>query len=146
VRPARLLLPLTALLALLTACSSGDQVAEADNAAAPSPSASSAASASPASPAAPSVSPSAAPEAAAEPATVTIADFAYDVPASVAPGAQVQIVNEDREAHTFTLADGGPSVVVQGGASGTVTAPDLPGTYGVVCDFHGNMTAELVVA
>ena len=81
-----------------------------------------------------------------EPAGITIEDFDYDVPASVPPGAQVQLTNQDSEAHTVTLKNGGPSVVVQGGATTTLTAPAEAGTYSIVCDFHGNMSAELVVA
>jgi len=144
-RPARLLLVLGVTALLATGCSSGEDSAApatttdtaAPTAAAepPAPSASADATA-PASPAA---------EAPAEAVTITISEFEYDVPESVPAGSEVEVVNQDREAHTVTLADGGPSVVVQGGATKTFTAP-AAGSYGIVCQFHGSMTAELVVA
>lgn len=81
----------------------------------------------------------------AEAPTITITGFEYDVPASVRAGTEVQVVNEDREAHTVTLSGGGPSVVVPGGATATLTAPAEAGSYRVGCQFHGGMTAELVV-
>jgi plastocyanin len=79
-------------------------------------------------------------------AGITIEGFDYRVPGAVEPGADVQVTNNDSEAHTVTLESAGPSVVVQGGSTTTFTAPADPGTYSIVCDFHGGMTAELVVA
>jgi plastocyanin len=78
-------------------------------------------------------------------AVVTISDFAYDVPDSVAAGSQITVVNEDREAHTFTLRGTDVDLVLQGGQTATVTVPGEAGTYEVVCAFHGSMTSELVV-
>ena len=103
----------------------------------------------------PSAAPPAAPTAAAPTATtptpttptatVTIQGFAYVVPASVAPGEALDLVNRDGEAHTFTIK-GSPPVVVPGRGTATAKAPARAGTYTVVCDFHGGMTAQLVVA
>ena len=140
-RPARLLLVLGAAALLATGCSSGEDVAAPGvTTGTAAPTAAAEPSAPPASTDTPApVSP------AAEAVTITISEFEYDVPESVPAGSEVEVVNEDREAHTFTLADGGPSVVVQGGATETVTAPSA-GSYGIVCDFHGSMTADLVVA
>jgi len=140
-RPARLLLVLGAAALLATGCSSGEDSAAPGTAA---PTAAAEPSAPPAStdataPASPAA------EAPAEAVTITISEFEYAVPESVPAGSEVEVINEDREAHTLTLADGGPSVVIQGGAKETFTAP-AAGSYRIVCDFHGSMTAELVVA
>lgn len=82
----------------------------------------------------------------AEPAVITIKDFEFTGPATVAPGATVMVVNEDTASHTAT-SDAGDfdEVVVEGGAEGTFTAPSEPGEYPYVCDFHPDMTATLVV-
>ena len=140
--PLRLLLPAVALV-LLAACSNAEQ--ESTTTATPESTRSTAPSASPtpsatAAPATPSST------ATAQSATITIADFDYAVPPSVAAGAQVQVVNDDGEALTVTIR-GGPSIVVPPrGAMMTFRAPAEAGTYDIVCDFHGNMTAQLVVA
>ena len=148
----RLLLPVAAVVLLAAACSSADDGAASarPTAPAPSPSASASQEAAP-SPeeAAPTTPAAAAPTeaAAAPPATVTIAGFDYSVPPSVPAGAELKVTNEDREAHTFTLSGGGGvQVVVPGGATVSVTAPAKAGRYPIVCDFHGGMTADLVVA
>ena len=144
-RPAHLLAPLALVAVLTTACGSTDEgTAALDPAASPSTSVTAPTPSSP-SPASAEVSaPSSAP-AGAEPVTVTISGFEYGVPDSVPAGAELTVVNEDAEAHTFTVRDG-ESVVVQGGMTATVAAPAAAGTYEVICDFHGGMTATLVVA
>ncbi|GAA2502726.1 cupredoxin domain-containing protein [Terrabacter carboxydivorans] len=76
---------------------------------------------------------------------ISIADFAYTVPASVAPGAKITIRNSDSQAHTVTSQDGGFDVKVDPGATATMTAPTKPGSYKFVCRFHGNMSGTLVV-
>ncbi len=78
-------------------------------------------------------------------ALITIKNFAYTVPASVKAGSTVMVKNADGTAHTVTLK-GLPGLVVQPGATATLTAPAKPGTYAITCDFHGNMKADLVVA
>ena len=145
VRP-RLLVGLAAVVLLTTACSGSGT---APTAAAPTASGSGtpAAGGEPTS-AAPTTAPSAGPAAAApSPApTITIAGFDYDVPASVEAGGQVQVVNEDAEAHTVTLRGAGAPLVVQPGSTATLTAPSRAGSWEIVCDFHAGMTATLVVA
>jgi len=140
-RPARLLLVLGAAALLATGCSSGE------DSAAPVTSTDTAVPTAAAEPSGPPASADAtAPaSAAAKAVTIPISEFEYDVPESIPAGSEVEVVNEDREAHTLTLSDGGPSVVIQGGATETFTAP-AAGSYGIVCDFHGSMTAQLVVA
>ena len=135
------LLPLVATVVLLTACSSSEQPAT--TAATPESTRSTAPSTTPAPSAPPAPATSA--SAATAQATITIRDFDYAVPASITAGAQVKVVNDDGEAHTLTIR-GGPSIVVPPrGASMTFDAPAEAGTYDIVCDFHGNMTAQLVV-
>jgi plastocyanin len=129
---------------LTTACGSADEATAAlDPAASPATSATAPTPSSPSPTSAEVSAPSSAP-AVAEPATITISSFEYGVPDSVPAGAELAVVNEDAEAHTFTVRDG-ESVVVQGGMTVTVAAPAAAGLYEVVCDFHGGMTATLVV-
>ena len=146
----RLLLPVVTL-ALLTACSSSEQAttttatprSPTSTAPSTSPAPSASAAPAPSASAAPTTSASAG---TAQGATITIESFEYAVPPSVGAGAQVEVVNNDGEAHTLTIR-GGPSIVVPPrGSTMTFTAPANAGTYDIVCDFHGNMTAQLVVA
>ena len=140
-RPTRLLVALAGPL-LLAACSSSDESTAAPPAAASPP-----ATAPVTSSAAPST-PTAQPPATKTPAaTVTIEDFEYQVPKSVPAGTPLMVLNKDNEAHTLTLGgDADVQVVVQSGKTVTITAPTKTGSYPVVCDFHGDMTSELVVA
>ena len=78
-------------------------------------------------------------------AVISITDFEFTVPASVAPGAQVTIKNGDSQAHTVTSKTGGFDVKVDPDGTATLTAPSEPGNYPFVCSFHGNMTSTLVV-
>ena len=139
-RPARLLVALAAL-ALLAACSSSD-----GSTAAP-PTTSSPPATAPVTPSAAPSTPSAQPSATkAEAATVTIEGFEYQVPKSVPAGTPLMVLNKDSEAHTLTLGgDADVQVVIQGGKTVTITAPSKAGAYPVVCDFHGDMTSEVVV-
>ena len=82
----------------------------------------------------------------AEEVVITISDFAFDVPESVPPGAQVTVVNEDSSFHTVTADDGTFDVGARNGEPVTFTAPDEPGEYPFHCTPHPNMTATLVVA
>lgn len=102
-----------------------------------------------------SASSSGSPSSSAEPSTstskaaaapvISIADFAFKVPTSVAPGAKITIKNGDSEAHTVTSQDGGFDVKVDPGSSVTLTAPLKPGSYKFVCTFHASMSGTLVV-
>lgn len=84
-------------------------------------------------------------EAPAEERVITISDFAFDVPATVPPGAEVTVVNEDSSFHTVTAADGAFDVDAPGGETVTFTAPDEPGEYAFSCTPHPQMTATLTV-
>ena len=78
-------------------------------------------------------------------AVISIAAFAFTVPTSVAPGAQIIIKNGDSQAHTVTSKTGGFDVKVDPDGMATLTAPSKPGSYPFDCSFHGNMTSTLVV-
>ena len=77
---------------------------------------------------------------------ITIQDFSFAVPDSVAPGAKITVQNEDDTAHTVT-ADTGNAFDVKAPGSGTVTftAPAAPDTYKFHCAYHSNMHGTLVV-
>ncbi|GAB2767059.1 hypothetical protein GCM10027039_30460 [Terrabacter koreensis] len=92
-----------------------------------------------------SAEPSTSPSKAVAAPVISIADFAYKVPTSVAPGATITIKNGDSEAHTVTSQDGGFDVKIDPGSSATVTAPLKPGSYKFVCTFHASMSGTLVV-
>ena len=80
------------------------------------------------------------------PAMIHISSFKYAVPASVAPGATVSVMNMDGENHTVT-ADSGNAFDVKATAGTTVTftAPTKPGRYPFHCTYHSNMHGVLVV-
>ncbi|MGY4541763.1 plastocyanin [Arthrobacter sp. UYNi723] len=97
-------------------------------------------------PATSSAAPSADGSAQAGEAVITIRDFAYEVPASVKPGATVTVTNADSAPHTLTAKDkGGFDIEVPGGATAIFQAPDAPSEYGIICSFHPQMTGTLVV-
>lgn len=83
---------------------------------------------------------------AAEEVVITISNFTFDVPDTIAPGTQVTIRNEDRVGHTVTSdEDGLFDVLVGGGQEATFTVPDQPGEYPFFCRPHPNMVATLVI-
>jgi plastocyanin len=79
--------------------------------------------------------------------TITIKDFAYGDPLTVAPGSTVAVTNMDTAAHTVT-ADGGAVFDAQvkgSGGTATFTAPTQPGSYPYHCTYHPNMRGTLIV-
>lgn len=76
---------------------------------------------------------------------ISIKDFEFTVPASVAPGATISVTNADAQAHTVTSKAGGFDVKVDPNGTATLTAPSKPGSYPFICSFHANMTGTLVV-
>lgn len=78
---------------------------------------------------------------------ITVKDFGYQGPDSVAPGSIVTVTNMDNQAHTVTADDGSSfdAVVKGGGGTATFKAPTKPGTYAYHCTYHGNMHGTLVV-
>lgn len=95
---------------------------------------------------APAEAEAAAPPAANE-ASITIQDFAFAGPATVAPGAQLTVTNQDSAAHTLTFRNGEADTGnLAGQASATITAPTAPGTYAFFCEIHPSMEGEITVA
>ncbi len=90
-----------------------------------------------------------APEPEAEPAgdaVITIADFAFGDPITVAAGAEVTVTNADGAPHSVTAAEAGfTSGILDPGTSGSFVAPSEPGTYAFFCAVHPSMTGELIV-
>ena len=80
-------------------------------------------------------------------AAITIKDFDYGAPLTVAPGAVVTVTNKDTAGHTVTVDDGSAfDVNVRGnGGTATFTAPSVPGTYPYHCTYHPNMHGTLTV-
>lgn len=81
----------------------------------------------------------------AEAATITIQDFDFAVPATVSPGASIDITNADGVLHTVTAEDDAFDLRVPDGDTVTLTAPTTPGEYAFFCELHSNMAATLVV-
>lgn len=81
-----------------------------------------------------------------EEAVITVRDFAYELPASVAPGATVTVINDGDAAHTVTAQGKGSfDAVVAGGDTTTFIAPEEPGEYPIACTYHSEMTGILLV-
>lgn len=78
---------------------------------------------------------------------ISIADFAFGAPVTVAPGAEIVVTNLDGAPHSVTATDGGfDSGVLGQDESATIVAPTAPGTYAFFCTVHPSMQGELVVA
>jgi plastocyanin len=79
--------------------------------------------------------------------TITIKDFEYGAPLTVAPGAVVTVTNMDAAGHTVTADEGQAfDVDVRGsGGTATFTAPSEPGSYPYHCTYHPNMRGTLTV-
>ena len=101
----------------------------------------------PTSASAPGSGPGSSPTAATAAGTITIKDFAYGDPLTVAPGATVAITNMDTAAHTVTADEGSAfdAEVKGGGGTATFTAPTKPGSYPYHCTFHPGMHGVLIV-
>ena len=82
----------------------------------------------------------------AEPVLIIIKDFKYTIPASVPAGAKVTVKNGDAQNHTVTSAPRGAfDVNVPASGTASFAAPTKPGSYKIICLFHANMMATLVV-
>jgi plastocyanin len=85
------------------------------------------------------------PSVAAE-ATITISGMKFGDPVTVAPGATIEIVNDDTAEHSVTSNTAGQfDTDVDGGAKETFTAPTQPGEYAFHCTYHPNMKGTLIV-
>jgi plastocyanin len=96
-----------------------------------------------ASPAAGAMSGSSTPQTAV---TIHISSYRFEVPASVAPGQKVEVMNMDQENHTVTADSGNAfNVTAIAGQTVTFTAPMKAGSYAFHCAYHSDMHAVLVV-
>jgi plastocyanin len=79
--------------------------------------------------------------------TIEIKNFEYSPRTlTVAPGATVQVVNQDSVTHTLTSAtDAFDTGNVQPGATAQFQAPRRPGRYPYQCSIHPFMMGILVV-
>lgn len=69
--------------------------------------------------------------------SITIKDFKYGEPLTVAPGAVIEVQNEDTAGHDVVSDDGKFKTPVLGkGEKATFTAPTEPGTYKFSCSLH----------
>ena len=67
-------------------------------------------------------------------------------PLTVAPGTEINIVNNDTAEHSVTSeTEGAFDVHVDGGKNKTLTAPTQPGEYPFYCVYHPNMKGTLIV-
>ncbi|MBA2390875.1 MAG: hypothetical protein H0V67_11540 [Geodermatophilaceae bacterium] len=79
-------------------------------------------------------------------ATITIVDFAYGDPLTVAPGTEVTVINEDSAPHNANDAGGAfEQELLEQGESATFTAPDEAATYDLICTAHPDMSGQLIV-
>jgi plastocyanin len=81
---------------------------------------------------------------AAKDANLTIRDFAFGAPLTVAPGAKVAVRNADGAPHTVT-GNAFDTGTVAGGGNASFTAPTAPGSYRFSCQIHPSMTGSLTV-
>lgn len=80
--------------------------------------------------------------------TITIADFAYGEPLTVAPEALIRVVNEDSANHDVDAVDGESfnNDLLGQGEELTFNAPAEEGTYDFTCSVHPQMSGQLIVA
>ncbi len=79
--------------------------------------------------------------ASADSASITIENFAFGDPVTVAPGTMIAVTNKDTAAHNAVSDDAGKftTPLLKKGESATFTAPTEPGTYKFSCTVHANM-------
>jgi plastocyanin len=77
---------------------------------------------------------------------ITIAGMGFSGPLTVAPGAQITIVNNDEVEHSVTSRTKGLfDVDIEGKERATLTAPSDPGEYAFACKYHPAMISTLIV-
>jgi plastocyanin len=74
-------------------------------------------------------------------ATITIENFTFGDPITVAPGTMIKVTNMDTAGHDLASDDAGKfkTPVLKKGESATFTAPSEAGTYKFSCTVHANM-------
>lgn len=79
---------------------------------------------------------------------IVIDDYKFTVPASVTPGQEITVVNNDDASHSLvpnTNNAFAPIRVSGGGGTATFTAPTTPGSYPFFCEYHEGMNGTLIV-
>ncbi len=77
---------------------------------------------------------------------INIADFTFESGISVQAGETLTVTNSDGVAHTLTSNDGlFDTGDLGGGATGSVIAPEVAGTYSFICLIHPSMTGSVTV-
>jgi plastocyanin len=122
----------------VAACSSGD---DSSGSAAPSVTTTTSAAAAPTTSAPGGGEGSSTAAAAADSATITIQNFVFGDPITVAPGTMIKVTNMDTAGHDLASDDDGKfkTPVLKQGESATFAAPSEPGTYKFSCTVHANM-------
>jgi plastocyanin len=77
-------------------------------------------------------------------AVITIKDFGYGPPVTVAPGATVTVRQEDSVRHDVSASEFKTDLLGKG-ESATFTAPTRPGRYEYTCTLHAQMHGTLIV-
>ena len=131
-RIVKLTVTAAAVALAVAACSSGN---------AASPAATSAATTTSATSAATTTGATRAPAGSEGSSAITIEDFKFGDPITVAPGAMVTVTNKDSSAHDVVSDDQGKfkTPLLNENETATFTAPTVPGTYKFSCSVHANM-------
>jgi plastocyanin len=77
--------------------------------------------------------------------TITIKNFTFTTPDSVAAGATVTVDNQDGTLHTVTSDEGDAFDDSASAGTSSFTAPTKPGSYPFHCSVHPEMHGTLVV-
>lgn len=78
-------------------------------------------------------------------AGIRIRAYKYVEEATVSPGTQITVTNEDIEVHSITADTGNAFDTVTQAGNSNFTAPTEPGIYPYHCIFHANMKGTLTV-
>jgi plastocyanin len=79
-------------------------------------------------------------------AAITIENMAFGEPLTVAPGAEIAVVNNDSVEHSVTSDTAGAfDEDVDGQQKTTLVAPSQPGEYPFHCSYHPSMKGTLIV-
>lgn len=79
---------------------------------------------------------------------ITIKDFAYGDPLTVAPGTEITVTNLDSAPHDVVPKDGNSWTMklLEKDQTDSFKAPNSAGSYDFTCSVHANMAGELIVS
>ena len=79
--------------------------------------------------------------------TISIENFDFAGPETIAAGVTLTVRNLDGAPHTLTFRAGDVDTgTLDGGATATITAPSAPGVHEFFCAVHPSMEGEITVA